>query len=85
MSFGIYFKRMLGVIFSSTLALGLLAGIGLLVFGDFTMNLEGDIEIGRFDGLWLVFGLPLLSVLVFVVLSPLSFLLSRLISRPHHD
>lgn len=85
MSFGIYFKRMLGVILSSTLALGLLAGIGLLVFGDFTMNLEGDIEIGRFDGLWLVFGLPILSALAFVILSPLSFLLSRLISRQHHD
>lgn len=85
MSFGIYFKRMLGVILSSTLALGLLAGIVLLVFGDFTMNLEGDIEIGRFDGLWLVFGLPILSALVFVILSPLSFLLSRLISRQHHD
>jgi hypothetical protein len=84
-SFGIYFKRMLGVILSSTLALGLLAGIVLLVFGDFTMNLEGDIEIGRFDGLWLVFGLPILSALVFVILSPLSFLLSRLISRQHHD
>ncbi len=85
MSFGIYFKRMLGVILSSTLALGLLAGIVLLVFGDFTMNLEGDIEIGRFDGLWLVFGLPILSALVFVILSPLSFLISRLISRQRHD
>ncbi len=85
MSFGIYFKRMFSVILSSTLALGLLVGIVLLVFGGFTMNLEGDIEIGRFDGLWLVFGLPILSALVFVILSPLSFLLSRLISSQHHD
>ena len=85
MGFGIYFKRMFGVILSSTLALGLLAGIVLLVFGDFTMNMEGDIEIGRFDGLWLVFGLPILSALVFVILSPLSLLRSRLISRQRHD
>jgi len=76
---------MIGVILSSTLALGMLAGLVLLIFGDFTMNLEGDIEVGRFDGLWLVFGLPLLTALVFVVLSPLSFLISRLLSRQRRD
>ncbi|RLA23312.1 MAG: hypothetical protein DRQ63_11810 [Gammaproteobacteria bacterium] len=85
MRFGIYFKQMIGVILSSTLALGMLAGLVLLIFGDFTMNLEGDIEVGRFDGLWLVFGLPLLTALVFVVLSPLSFLISRLLSRQRRD
>jgi hypothetical protein len=76
---------MIGVIISSTLVLGLLCGIALLVSGEFTINLEGDIEFGRFDGLWLIFGLPLISVLVFVCLSPLSFLISRMLSRQHRD
>ena len=83
--FSMYFKQMIGIIISSTLALGFIAGILLVVLGDFTINLEGDIEFGRFDGLWLIVGLPLLSALVFVCLSPLSFLISRMFSRQHRD
>ena len=85
MNFGIYIRQMLGIVTSSSLALGLIAGIALLILGDFTMNLEGDLEFGRYDGFWLIFGLPLVSALVFGVLSPLSFLISRLLSRQHRD
>jgi hypothetical protein len=80
-SFGIYARQLLGIVTSSSLALGLIAGIALLVHGDFTMNLEGEFEFGRYDGLWLIFGLPVVSTLIFGVLSPLSFLISRLLSR----
>ena len=81
MSFGVYVRQLIGVVLASTLALGLIVGVALLIFGDFTMNVEGDFEIGRFEGLWLVFGLPLISILVFVILSPLSFLISRLLAK----
>lgn len=80
-NFGTYVRQLLGIVISSSLTLGLIAGIALLVLGDFTMNLEGDLEFGRYDGFWLIFGLPLVSILVFGVLSPLSFLISRLFSR----
>ena len=80
-SFGIYVRQLLGIVTTSALALGAIAGITLLVLGDFTMNLEGDIEFGRYDGLWLIFGLPVVSILVFGVLSPLSFLISRLLLK----
>jgi hypothetical protein len=79
--FGIYVRQLFVIVASSSLALGLIAGIALLVLGDFTMNLEGDLEFGSYDGFWLIFGLPLVSILVFGVLSPLSFLISRLFSR----
>ena len=85
MSFGIYIRQLIGVILSSTLALGLLAGGALLVFGELNMSPDGDIEIARFDGLWLVIGLPLVSMLVFVILSPLSFLISRLLTKRRND
>ena len=81
MRFGNYVRQLLGIVTSSSLAFSLIAGIALLVLGDFTMNLEGDIEFGRYDGFWLIFGLPLVSILVFLVLSPLSFLISRLLSK----
>lgn len=45
------------------------------------MNVDGDIEFGALDGLWLIIALPLVSVLVFVLLSPLSFLIHKLLSK----
>ena len=80
-SFGLSVRQLLGIVTSSSLALGLIAGIAQLVLGDFTMNLQGDFEFGRYDGLWLIFGLPVVSILVFGMLSPLSFLISRLLAR----
>jgi len=70
-----------GVVLSSTLALGLLAGLFILISGYFTMSVDGDLEIGPFEGLYLVLELPILSIPVFLLLSPLSFLISRLLSR----
>jgi len=45
------------------------------------MNVDGDLDIGTFDGFWLILAVPLVSILVFVLLSPLSFLIHRLLSR----
>lgn len=45
------------------------------------MNLDGDLEFGAFDGFWLILALPLVSLLVFVLLSPLSFLVHKLLSK----
>jgi len=44
------------------------------------MEMDLTFEFGRFDGFWFVFGLPVLSVLVFVILSPFSFLIHRQLS-----
>ena len=45
--------------------------------------MEADLtfEFGTLDGFWLIFGLPLVSTLIFVILSPLSFPIHKLISR----
>jgi len=45
------------------------------------MEIDLTFEFGPFDGVWWIVGLPVLATLVFVILSPLSFLIHRLLSR----
>ena len=45
------------------------------------MEIDLTFEFGPFDGVWWIVGLPVLAILVFVILSPLSFLIHRLLSR----
>ena len=66
---------------SSSLTLGLILGIPLLISGESSMNVNLDLDFGLFDGFWLILGLPVLSIVVFAILSPLSFLIHRLLSR----
>ncbi len=68
-------------ILSSSLVLGLVLGIILLLLGEVSMNIDGDLEFGALDGFWLILALPVLSILVFVLLSPLSFLIHKLLSK----
>jgi hypothetical protein len=41
------------------------------------MNVDLDLDFGALDGLWMIFGLPLAAMLIFVLLSPLTFLIHR--------
>jgi len=81
MSFGRYFRQLCIFVVSSSLTLGLILGISLLVAGESSMNLDLDLDFGIFDGFWLILGLPVLSILIFTILSPLSFFVHRLLSR----
>ena len=81
MSFGRYIKQLCIFVVSSSLTLGLILGISLLVAGESSMNLDLDLDFGIFDGFWLILGLPVLSILIFTILSPLSFFVHRLLSR----
>lgn len=81
MSFSSYTKQLCMFVLSSSLVLGLILGLTFLVIGETTMNVDGDITIGALDGFWLIIALPLLSLLIFVLLSPLSFLVHKLLSK----
>ena len=80
-SFGNYIKQLCKVVLSSSLVLGLIIGISLLLVGETTMEIDLTFEFGPFDGIWWIFGLPILSILIFVILSPLSFLIHRQLSK----
>ncbi len=52
-------------------------GLSFLIAGETTMGIDLTLEFAPFDGFWWIIGLPLLAILVFVILSPLSFLIYR--------
>lgn len=85
MSFGNYIKQLSKLALASSLVMGLIIGIALLLSGGSTMEIDLTFEFGRFDGIWFVIGLPILSILVLVILSPLSFPIHRLLSRRRDD
>ena len=76
-----YIKLLAIVVFSSTLILGLVLGVTLLVVGETSMDFDVGLEFATFDGFVVMLGLPIISVLVCVILSPLSFFIYRLLSK----
>ena len=81
MSFKNYLKQLLSVTLTSSLALGMALGAAILIGGGFTAGVDLTLEFSQMDGLWLVPGLPLVFLLIFLLLSPLSFFLNKLIFR----
>jgi len=67
------------------LILGVITGAALLLSGEATMNLDVELDFGVYDGIWVMLGLPLISLLVFVILSPLSFLVYRVLTKKRSD
>ncbi len=80
-SFSNYIKHLSRIIFSSTLTLGLIIGVSLLVIGETSMNFDVGLDFSALDGLLVMLGLPIFSVLIAVVLSPISFFIYKLLSR----
>jgi len=52
----------------------------MLIAGKWQIELNADLDFGKFDGLVLMLGLPLLAALLFLILSPLSYFVHRLIT-----
>lgn len=76
-SFLNYLKQLSKFVLASSIVLGLIVGTVLLIVGKTTIEVDLTFDFSRFDGLWFIVGLPVVSVLVFAVLSPLSFLIFR--------
>jgi len=72
---------LLRIVFSSAISLGLLAAAVILFVGETSMNFDIGLDIRRSYSAWVLLGLPLIAILLFAILSPISFLIYRLISR----
>ena len=79
MVFNKYLLRVLKVTISSSLALGLLACALILVIGETSMNFEIGLEIELLDGLWVLVGIPVITLLLVLIVSPISFFIHRLL------
>ena len=49
------------------------------------MNADVGLDFGAIDGLWVMLGMPIISVLIFVFLSPISFFIYRLLPKRNHE
>jgi amino acid transporter len=81
MSLGNYIKQLTKFVLSSSIVLGLIVGVSVLIAGETTIEIDLTLEFGPFDSVWWIVGLPIISTLICVILSPLSFLIYRLSSR----
>ena len=81
MSFKQYLQQLVSVTLTSSLALGFVMGAAILIGGGFTASIDLTLEFAQMDGLWLVPGVPLFFLFVFLLLSPLSFFLCRSLFR----
>ena len=79
MNFREYIAQLAKIVISSSVALGLVIALALLIVGETSMNLEIGLEIETLDSLWVALGLPVLALLVFLAVSPLSLLIYRLL------
>ena len=77
-TFSNYIKQLVRIGLSSSLALGIIIGLSLLVGGGMTAEIDLTLEFGAFDGIWFLIGLPILTILVSLIMSPLSFGIHRL-------
>jgi len=81
LSFNSYLLSLLKYTAASSLALGALACILIFFVGETSMNFDIGLEIDVIDGLWVLFGLPVIAILLLVVLSPISFFIYRIFDR----
>lgn len=81
MSYRAYLIQLCIHVLSSYIVLGVIIGAAVLVAGEGSLNLNMDLDFGAFDGISVIFGLPLIAVLLSVVLSPLSFWIHKLLAK----
>ncbi|MDJ0916579.1 MAG: hypothetical protein QNJ05_02370 [Woeseiaceae bacterium] len=84
-SFGNYIRQLCKFVFSSSVVLGLIVGVSLLLVGETTMELDWTFKLGPFVGIWWILGLPVLSLLLLLILSPLSFLVHRPLAKTKNE
>ena len=80
-TFGNYIKQLVKIGFSASLALGAGVGILFLIVGNTTAEIDLTLEFGALDGIWFLIGLPIITTLVFLLFSPLSYWIHRLLER----
>ncbi len=68
-------------VLSSSFVLGLVLGVSVLVAGEGSVSADITFDFEGIDGLWLILGLPLISMLVVILLSPLTFFVHKKISK----
>ncbi len=81
MGFGKYFSQQLKFALCSSLAMGLVVGLVVLVTGGVEGAVTLDIDLGYSDAVWLLLGIPTVVIALFALVSPLAFLIHKVTFR----
>ena len=73
MKFNSYITDLAKFAFSTSLVLGMVLGILVLVTGGAEGSITLDIDLSAIDSIWFLLGTPILFVVVFLLVSPLSY------------
>ena len=73
MKFNRYITELTKFVLSTSVVLGLLLGMVVLVTGGVEGSITVDIDLSAIDSLWFLLGTPFLLIAVFTLLSPLSY------------
>ena len=80
MPYSEFLKELLKYTLAGSFSLGLVLGLLVIISGA-NGELTLDFGLSRWDGLYLIFGLPLVLGLLFLLVSPLAWLIQRLLGR----
>ncbi len=80
MSYGAFVKELLKYTLAGGFALGLVLG-SMIILSGANGEIRFDIGVSRWDGIYLIIGLPLVLGLLFLLVSPLAWLIQRLLGR----
>lgn len=81
MSYRDYLGTLCRYVLSSSVVLGIIFGVANLIAEESTADIDLEFDLGGPGGLWLIPGLPLVALVVFAILSPLSFQVHRMWPR----
>jgi hypothetical protein len=84
-TFGNYIKQLFRIGLSASFALAAVISLLLLVAGDTTAEIDLTLEFEALDGIWFLIGLPIITILILLLLSPLSYGIHRLLHRRLRD
>jgi hypothetical protein len=84
-TFGNYIKQLVKIGISASLALGVVFVLLFLIVGETTAEIDLTLEFEALDGIWFLIGLPIITTLVFLLLSPLSYGIHRFLDRLFRD
>ncbi|MEE4144835.1 MAG: hypothetical protein V2I26_08555 [Halieaceae bacterium] len=85
MRFGSFVLQQVKFAFCSSLAIGLVIGLLLLLTGGAEGAITLDIDLGYSDSVWFLLGMPVFVISLFVIFSPLAYLIHKWIFRTAHE
>ena len=74
-----YIKLLIKIGLSASLALGAVVCFLLLINGETTAEIDLTLDFGALDGIWFLICLPIITILLSLLLSPLSYGIHRLL------